>query len=66
MSQKSDLNVRKKGVAMIKISYKGKDYALNQDTNELFDYDSYLQLKEGATLVGHLVRKGRKQEVELL
>ena len=66
MSQKTGLNVREKTQNIIEITYKGKKYALNQDTNELFDYESYLVSKEDAALVGHLVRNGRKQEIELL
>ena len=66
MSQKTGLNVREKTQNIIEITYKGKKYALNQDTNELFDYESYLISKEDAALVGHLVRNGRKQEIELL
>jgi hypothetical protein len=52
-----------------KFAYKGKDYALNEDTNEVFDYDSYLLSREsGAELVllGHLVTSGKGYKMELL
>jgi len=66
VGQKTGLNVKQRRVDMIEITYKGKKYALNQDTNEIFDHDSYLQSKENPILVGHLVRKGSKQEIVLL
>jgi hypothetical protein len=64
--QKTGQNVRHQKVDMIKITYKGKQYALNTDTNEIFDYDSYLQSKDNLVLLGHIVRKGSKQEIELI
>ena len=66
MSQKTGLNVEKKKVNVIKITYKGKDYALNQVTNEVFDYDSYLQSKDNAFLVGNLRGVGNKKEIVFL
>ena len=45
-----------------KITLKGIDYALNEDTMEVYDYNSYLQSKENGTelvLIGKLIKKGR-------
>jgi hypothetical protein len=68
-SEKTDLNVRTEQINMIKISYKGKDYALNERTNELFDYESYLRAKETGSdilLVGYLIRDPKGMRIELL
>ena len=67
--EKKDLNVKTISWQARKFAYKGKDYALNEDTNEVFDYDSYLLSREsGAELVllGHLVRSGKGYKMELL
>jgi hypothetical protein len=68
-SEKTDLNVRSQQINMIKITYKGKDYALNERTNELFDYESYLRAKDTGSdilLVGHLIRDAKGMKIELL
>jgi hypothetical protein len=39
------------------ITYRGKKYAVNRDTNEIFDYDSYLLSRDSGgepILVGHI------------
>jgi len=52
------------------LTYRGKKYAVNRLSNELFDYESYLQSREtGAEpiLVGHLrTNPGGQMKVELL
>jgi hypothetical protein len=63
MGQAKELNLRKQQINAIKITYKGKDYALNESTKEIFDYDSYLQSNSAAILVGHLLIKNNKQEI---
>lgn len=51
------------------ITYRDKKYALNRNTNELFDLDSYLQSQEtGAQpiLVGNLLKTAKGYTVKLL
>jgi hypothetical protein len=66
---KTDLNLRTVSLDLVKITYKGKDYALNQNTNEIYDYDSYLNAKNTGSepiFVGRLQRKGKGFEVVFL
>lgn len=51
------------------ITYRDKKYALNRDTNELFDLDSYLQSQESGAepiLVGNLIKTTTGFTVKLL
>ena len=50
-----------------KITQDGTDYALNEDTMEVYDYESYQKAKEFGTdlvLVGKLVKKGGKYLIQ--
>jgi len=68
-SEKKDLNLKQKLWTARKITYLGNDYALNEGTNELFDYESYRQSVEtGADLisVGQLIKTEKGYKVELI
>ena len=55
--QKMDLNLRAVAWEAKKITFNNKDYAWNQRTNEIYDYNTYLQSKETGeelVLIGNL------------
>jgi len=60
---KEGLDVQRVKWIARKITQDGIDYALNEDTMEVYDYESYQKAKEFGTelvLVGKLVKKGGK------
>ena len=65
--QKDDLNVRKQKLKLVKATIDGIDYAVNRDTNEVYDLDSYLRSKttgENLIYIGKIVRQGRKNVID--
>ena len=49
------------------IKENGIEYVLNPATNEVYDYNSYKNVKEGIgnlILIGKIVKKGNKQVLE--
>jgi hypothetical protein len=64
-SEKSGLDIKKVEWTATKVSIGGVDYALNQRTNEIYDYASYQRAIETGSeliLIGRLVKdaKGTK------
>jgi hypothetical protein len=67
--EKQDLNVRATIIKAKKITYKGKDYALNTNNNEIYTMENYNDHKAtGAELVmvGKLVKKGDQFVIEMV
>jgi hypothetical protein len=67
--EKMGLNVKAVQWEAREITYKGKKYALNENTHEIFDYDSYLQSKENASepfLVGHMIKAKEGFQIKML
>ena len=68
-NEKMDLNVTETIWQASKITYKNKAYALKEDTNEIYDYESYLNAQNTGTepiLVGRMERKGKGYQVVFL
>jgi Type III restriction enzyme, res subunit len=63
--EKSGLDVKRLEWVAIKVNVAGKDYAMNQRTGELYDFESYQRATQGMgepILVGRLVTEGNKQK----
>lgn len=59
--ERDEVNVKKQKLKMSNITLKGVKYAWNEETNELFDYESFQQAKKtGADLlyIGRLIKDG--------
>ena len=68
-SSKEGLDVQQIQWKARKITQNGKDYALNEETREVYDYDSYLRaIESGANpvLIGVLVKQGNKYIIKEL
>ena len=66
--QKDDLNVRKQKLKLVKATIDGVDYAVNRDTNEVYDMASYLRSKttgENLVYIGKIVKQGRKNVIDM-
>ena len=63
MGRKMELNLKKEKVKYEKFKLEGVDYAFNRATNEVFDYNSYINSEKTGIrqmiLLGHLVKKGK-------
>ena len=62
IGEKSDLKVRKVSWKARRIGIGGVQYALNEETSEVYDYDSYLNAKDRGgelVLVGKLIKTGK-------
>jgi hypothetical protein len=66
MSQKTAINLNPEKNDIARITFKGKEYAVNMKTNEVFDYTNYLSFKNNATIIGHLIKNGSKNEIKFL
>jgi len=67
--EKQDLNVRATIIKAKKITYKGKDYALNTDNNVIYTMENYNDHKATGTelvMVGKLVKKGDQFVIEMV
>jgi hypothetical protein len=68
MGETENINVRKEKIKLKLIKIDGKEYAFDKETNLIYSYDSYLQLKEGVgqlERVGKVVKEGTKYKVVL-
>jgi hypothetical protein len=66
-SSKEGLDVQRIQWKARKITQNGKDYALNEETREVYDYESYLRAIETGSnpiLIGMLVKKGNRYVIE--
>jgi len=64
--EKGGLDVKKISWKGIKVTFEGADFALNEATNELYDYESYqraIQYGTDPMLVGRLEKKGGKYKM---
>jgi hypothetical protein len=67
--EKQDLNVRATVIKAKKITFNGKDYALNTNNNEIYTMENYNEHKATGTellMVGKLVKKGNQFVIEML
>ena len=67
--EKQDLNVRATVIKAKKITFNGKDYALNTNNNEIYTMENYNEHKATGTellMVGKLVKKGDQFVIEML
>lgn len=70
-AQKEGLDVRKISWTANKVTINGKDYAARENSNEIYDLDSYLQASKGEgiaqpILVGRLVDQAGKKRLMLI
>jgi len=66
-SMKDGLDVKRIQWNARKITLNDIEYALNENTMEVYDYNSYLQAKENGSeliLIGKLIKKGKKYVIE--
>jgi hypothetical protein len=64
-SEKSGLDKKRVDWIARKVNVAGKDYAMNQRTGELYDFESYQRATQGMgepILVGRLVNEGNKKK----
>jgi len=64
-SEKSGLDVKQIDWIARKVNIAGKDYAMNESTEELYDFESYQRATQGIgepILIGRLITEGNKQK----
>ena len=64
---KDDLNVKKQKLKLVKATIDGVDYAVNKDTNEVYDMASYVRSKttgENLIYIGKIIRQGKKNIID--
>ena len=64
-SEKLGLDNKRIDWKATKVKIAGKDYAMNERTNEIYDFESYQQAVQGngePRLIGRLVNEGNKMK----